>query len=148
MSLLRVDTIRDKVGTGAPNFDKGVNVVGDLDVDGTTYSLLITGANANFVGVVTAANFVCYSDNSLKINIEELTNSLDKVSQLNGVKFDWKETGESSIGLIAQDVEPVVPEIVSEIHNLKTINYIGLIPILIEAIKELKQEIEDLKNNK
>lgn len=148
MSLLRVDTIRDRVGTGAPSFDKGANIVGDLDVDGTTYSLLITGANANFVGVVTAANFVCYSDKNLKINIEELTNSLDKVTQLNGVKFDWKETGDSGIGLIAQDVEPIVPEIVSEVHNIKTVNYISLIPILIEAIKELKQEIEELKNNK
>lgn len=148
MSLLKVDTIRSKDGTAAPNFDKGINVVGDVDVDGTTYSLLITGANANFVGVVTAANFVCYSDRNLKINIEELTNSLDKISLLNGVKFNWKETGDSSIGLIAQDVEPVIPEIVSEIHNTKTINYMAIIPILIEAIKELKQEIEDLKNNK
>jgi hypothetical protein len=148
MSLLRVDTIRSKDGTGAPSFDLGANVIGDLDVDGTTYSLLITGANANFVGVVTAANFVCYSDKNLKINIEDLTDSLDKISQLNGIKFNWKETGSPSIGLIAQDVESVIPEIVSEIHNIKTINYIALIPFLIESIKELKKEIQELKNNK
>lgn len=148
MSVLRVNTIRNKDGNSAPSCDLGLNVIGDLDVTGVTYSLLTTGANANFVGVVTASNFICYSDKTLKTNVEALDESLNKITQLNGVQFDWKDTGVHSIGMIAQEVEDIIPEIVSDIDNKKTINYISLIPILVEAIKELKQEIELLKNNK
>jgi hypothetical protein len=148
MSLLRVDVIRDKNGISAPSFDKGLNVVGNVDVVGTSNAVLVTGNNGNFVGIVTAANFICYSDKSLKNNIEPLSNSLDKINQLQGVKFNWNESTETSIGLIAQDVEKTIPELVSEVDNIKTVNYISLIPILIEAIKELKLEIEELKTNK
>jgi hypothetical protein len=148
MSLLRVDTIRDKNGTSAPNFDKGLNVTGNVDVNGTSNAVLVTGNNGSFVGIVTASNFICYSDRDLKHNIQELIDPLNKITQLQGVKFNWKDSESVSIGLIAQEVETIFPEVVSEVNNIKTVNYVALIPILIEAIKELKQEIECLKNNK
>jgi hypothetical protein len=148
MSLLRVDTIRDKNGTSAPTFDKGINVTGNVDVNGTSNAVLVTGNNGNFVGIVTAANFICYSDANLKDNIQELTDSLSKITNLQGVEFTWKDSNNTSIGLIAQEVEKAIPGVVSEVNGTKTVNYIALIPILIEAIKELKQEIEDVRNNK
>ena len=74
---------------------------------------------------------------------------MDKIKQLNGVNFYWKdsETMDASkqIGVIAQDVEKVFPELVGENEGYKTTNYIGLIPVLIEALKEQQQMIDDLK---
>lgn len=85
------------------------------------------------------------SDESLKTNIKELKNSLEIVNQLRGVTFDWKETGKSSVGVIAQDVEKVLPELV-KVDDIKSVNYNGLIAVLIEAIKDLSNEVEELKS--
>lgn len=84
------------------------------------------------------------SDESLKTNIKQLDNSLQKVNELRGVTFEWKETGKSSIGVIAQDVERVLPELVKQ-GDVKSVNYNGLIAVLIEAIKDLSNEVEELK---
>jgi len=96
---------------------------------------------------VDAPNFNSTSDIRLKENIETINNALDKVSDLNGVTFTWKENGKSSMGVIAQEVEKVAPEVISETNGYKAVNYDGLIGLLIESIKELKQEIEALKSN-
>jgi hypothetical protein len=69
---------------------------------------------------------------------------LEKVSQINGVLFEWKSTGETSAGVVAQEVEKVLPEVVKEIDG-KTVNYNGLIGLLIQAIKEQQAQIEELK---
>ena len=69
------------------------------------------------------------------------------LKQLRGVKFDWKESGLPSYGVIAQELEEVLPELVHG-NDPKTVNYNGIIGVLIEAIKELKAEVEELKNNK
>ena len=66
--------------------------------------------------------------------------------QLNGVTFDWKESGRSSLGVIAQEVEKVLPELVSG-EETKTVNYNGLIGLLIECIKNQQIEINNLKKN-
>jgi hypothetical protein len=92
------------------------------------------------------------SDIRLKKNIEPLTNSLDKVLQLQGVKYDWTEENknetQATIGLIAQDVEKVVPEVVVEYDmysDLKDIKYSHLTALLIEAVKEQQEQINTLK---
>jgi hypothetical protein len=64
---------------------------------------------------------------------------------LRGVKFDWKESGTHSYGVIAQELEEVLPELVSG-SDPRTVNYNGIIGVLIESIKELKAEINDLKD--
>ena len=97
-------------------------------------------------GEMTAINFNSTSDIALKENIHTVYNALETVSALRGVSFDWKETGKGSYGVIAQELEEVLPELVKQ-GEVKSVNYNGIIGVLIEAIKELKKEIEDLKNN-
>ena len=92
------------------------------------------------------------NDEKLKDNIKIVDGALDKLHQLRGVTFDWKRDGKSSAGVIAQDVLNVLPEAVTKVVGLKTneehltVNYSALTSILIEAIKELKAEVEELKN--
>jgi len=94
------------------------------------------------------------SDRNLKDNIKTITSATDKLTQLDGVTFNWIKDGTPSIGVIAQQVQGVFPELVTEVENLKnngkhlTVNYSGLVGVLIESIKELRKEIEDLKSTK
>jgi hypothetical protein len=94
------------------------------------------------------------SDIRLKENIKPIESALDKVSKLQGVTFDWKNKSEDildikeDIGFIAQDVQKVLPELVRENDNgMLSMRHQGITPILLEAIKELKAEIEELKSN-
>jgi hypothetical protein len=82
---------------------------------------------------------------NLKSNVKTIEDSLNKVLQLNGVSFDWNDSQQSSAGVIAQDVEKVLPEIVREnATGYKSLNYNGLIGLLIEAVKEQNKTIEML----
>jgi hypothetical protein len=90
------------------------------------------------------------SDKRLKENIKPIDSALDKVMKLNGVTFDWKEKGitniKEDIGFIAQDVQKVIPELVRENEDgMLSMRHQGVTPLLLEAIKELKAEIEELK---
>ena len=94
------------------------------------------------------------SDERLKTDIVKIENATDKVSQLNGYTFTYKSDGKKSAGVIAQEVEKVLPSAVSEkVMPLKTddgvayktVQYDQIIGLLIESIKELKQEINELK---
>lgn len=102
-------------------------------------------------GNIIAYSTTTSSDENLKENIQVVDNAVDKVNALRGVTFDWKRDGKSSAGVIAQDVLEVLPEAVTKVTGLKnneehlTVNYAALTSILVEAIKELKQEIEELK---
>ena len=96
-------------------------------------------------GEASATNFNSTSDESLKTNIHTVENSLDIVDQLRGVSFDWKENGKGSYGVIAQELEQVLPELVAQ-TDPKSVNYNGIIGVLIEAIKELKKDINELKS--
>lgn len=95
-------------------------------------------------GTITATDFNSASDINLKENIKPLEDSLDKVLKLNGVSFDWKETQQPSMGVIAQELEEVFPELVRS-GDIKSVNYNGLIGVLIEAVKEQQKQIEELK---
>ena len=109
-------------------------------------------------GVLTvSSDVVAYgspSDKRLKENIKPIESALDKVSKLQGVTFDWKESDsilniKEDIGFIAQDVQKVIPELVRENEDgMLSMRHQGIAPILLEAIKELKAEIEELKFNK
>ena len=98
-------------------------------------------------GTMTAVDFNSTSDINLKENIHTIGNALEITEQLRGVSFDWKETGRSSYGVIAQELEEVLPELVKQ-GEVKSVNYNGIIGVLIEAIKELKKEVKELKNTK
>ena len=87
------------------------------------------------------------SDERLKKNIKPLDNSLANICQLEGVTFDWRDDGSHGEGFIAQQVEPIIPGVVNtdEDSGMKSINYVGLISHLVEAIKEQQTQIDALK---
>ena len=93
------------------------------------------------------------SDIRLKENIKPIKNATDKVKRLAGVTFDWKKDGEQSAGLIAQDVEKVLPSAVKEKElplktddgkEYKTVQYNQVIGLLVEAVKEQQETINKL----
>jgi len=101
-------------------------------------------------GDVIAAS-TAFSDERLKENIKKIENPLKAIEQLNGVTYDWKSNGKSSVGVIAQDVQKVFPDLVKEVQPLEgdekrlTVNYDGLIGVLIEAVKDLSNQVNELK---
>ena len=97
------------------------------------------------VGVATATDFNSTSDINLKENVKIIDNAVDKVNSISGITFNWKENKKPSAGVIAQEVEKILPEIVQENDGNKTLNYNGLIGLLIEAVKEQQEEINNLK---
>ena len=100
----------------------------------------------NASGDIQAVNFNSTSDESLKENVQTITNALDKVDSLRGVNFDWIDSGKAATGVIAQEIETILPEVVTEDEDgIKHVAYGNVVGVLIEAIKELKAEIEDLK---
>jgi len=111
-------------------------------------------AFANDGSLRCQGNITAYSDPSdikLKENITNIPNSLDKVKSLNGVQFTYKKDGGKSSGVIAQEVEAVLPELVYESKDLdtdeafKVVRYGNMVGLLIEAIKEQQEQIEELK---
>jgi len=94
--------------------------------------------------VVNATDFNSTSDINLKTNIKTITNPIDKIIKIDGVSFNWKSNNKSSLGVIAQNIEKVLPELV-EGNDTKTVNYNGIIGLLIECVKDQQKQIDDLK---
>lgn len=140
----------------------------------TNYGIYASAANginnyaAYFSGSTYCTGAYLPSDEKLKENVEDMDNSLTKVLKLNPKKYDYKikEFAQMNLpkgkrfGLIAQDVETVFPELITEItepdtseipepnkklNTFKAVDYVSLIPILVQAIKEQQQEINDLR---
>jgi len=101
-------------------------------------------------GAITATgNITAYSDEKIKKNVKVIPNALDKVSRIRGVTFERTdiESDKRYTGVIAQEIEAVLPEVVQEdSKGIKTVAYGNIVGLLIEAIKELKAEIEELKS--
>ena len=95
-------------------------------------------------------NVTAYSDINLKENIEVIPNALEKVSEIRGVTYDRKDVeGPRQAGVIAQEVEAVLPEVVmTDGKGTKSVAYGNLVGLLIEAVKELKAEVEALKQER
>jgi len=98
--------------------------------------------------IVNAVDLGLASDEKLKQNIKDIENH-NVIDNMRPVEFNWKTNGKKSYGLIAQEVEKILPEIVSEddITGNKSVSYIQLVPFLLQYVKELKKEIEELKQN-
>ena len=128
-----------------------------MSVNGTN----VTGAQAyqssaiyyDTSNIVYAQDFAAASDATLKTYVGSITNALLSVQQINGIKYVWNEKGiaqgflnkDIQIGLYAQEVQEVLPEAVYQSNGYLNVSYDKLIPLLIEAIKELKNEIDLLK---
>ena len=111
----------------------------------------ITIGNANTL-TLFPGEVANYSDKRLKFNIETINNSLSTLCQLRGVRYNRNDVNNESkkhIGLIAQEVEKIVPEVVNQSggqHNYLSVNYGNLVSLLIESIKELNTNVTTLKN--
>jgi len=101
--------------------------------------------NFTITGTATATQFNSTSDSSLKTNVVKLHNSIDVLKRLRPVSYNWKDNNKKSYGVIAQELETVLPELVgvSEFNGKKTVNYIPLIAMLIDAIIDLNEKIEN-----
>jgi len=95
--------------------------------------------------VVTAPNFVSSSDARLKSDIAPIAGALAKVQALTGVTFTMAGSDTRQMGLIAQDVQAVAPEAVVETEGVLRLAYGNLVGLLVEAIKDLAQEVDQLK---
>jgi hypothetical protein len=114
--------------------------VGCAGGKGGSYMFQVCG-----VAGVGAAAYYYTSDARLKDNIKPLQSSLQKVRQLNGYTFNWKEGGRADIGVVAQEVEKVFPDLVKTgADGFKSVEYGNLVAPLIEAIKELANNLDAL----
>ena len=91
-------------------------------------------------------NVVTTSDERLKTNIKTIDNALEKTCLLRGVSFTYIQENKNSIGLIAQEVENIIPEVVHEYDGIKSLAYSNLVGLLVEAMKEQQVQINELKN--
>ena len=102
-----------------------------------------TSSRGMSVGVVTATDFNSSSDIRLKENIQKIDNPIDKIVRIDGVTFDWKSDNKPSMGVIAQNIEEVLPELVNG-EDSKSVNYNGIIGLLIECVKTQQEQIDEL----
>ena len=121
------------------NTDTTYSAGNGLSLSGTTFYM-----SGSYSGNFTATgNITAYSDERLKSNIETISGALDKVNALRGVSYT--KDGENSIGVIAQEVQKVIPEVVQDNEEYLSVAYGNLVGVLIEAVKELSAEVEALK---
>ncbi len=97
-------------------------------------------------GTLKCKTFDSLSDGRLKTNIVSIEDALGKLQELRGVEYDWKNGSGASVGIIAQEVEAVYPQLVSNTEERMTVNYNGLVGLLIQAVNELAAEVEKLKS--
>ena len=129
------------------------NNIGFLNPSGSWSSRTDSSGNFTATGSVTA-----YSDKRLKENFINIEHPLEKIKKLNGGTFTWKtgidaikiKAGRLDYGIIADEVQEIMPELVIDITELdgsvyKTVDYTKIIPLLIEAIKEQQIQIEELQ---
>jgi len=122
----------------------GVFVAGD-DI---THAITLPNSNQANRGKIKANAFVSYSSARYKDNIETLNDPMTVLNQINGVSFNWKDTGDLDYGFIAEDVGKVLPSIVSWEDNKKDaqgMDYLKIISFLVEATKKQQKEIDELK---
>lgn len=127
---------------GAPDFIYSGSKVGiNNTVSDLTYNLEVSGS------IRASAAVLSNSDERLKENIYPIDNALSRVGQIEGVYFDWKKGGDRQVGVIAQQVQKVLPEVVSEDKDsYLSVDYSKIVPLLIEAINEQNSIIMDLED--
>ena len=115
----------------------------DISATDGDFSNNVTVTNDFSAGSITETSSI-----ALKTDITPIENALDSIAALAGVSYTRRSTGRRESGLIAEEVEKILPEIVSDTGEYKSISYSRLNAYLTEAVKSLKQEIEELKGNK
>ena len=139
------------VGANASGTNNGELVVNDLGTAvsgaGIRRMTIKTNGAVQFTGTVTAAGYYTSSSLALKDNVRTFVNALDTVNRLRGVRFDWKESGQPAVGLIAEEVENVVPEVITRADNgtAAGVSYASLVGVLVEAVKEQQAAMQATK---
>ena len=125
------------------------------DFDNTEFSTIanstldISGLCCMNANLEIAGNIISQSDRRIKANIAPMEDCLQKIKNINGCKYNRFDLNDDlHIGLIAQEVEEVFPELVTETNNVKGINYQGFIAVLLNCIKELNHKLEKLEIKK
>ena len=117
---------------------------------GAISGLFVSSTKLQFnpsTGTLSATVFTSLSDRTQKTDITPITDAIETVKQLQGVKYKWIDNhNKESIGVIAQDIEKVLPEVVNQNPDgLKSVSYGNIVGLLIEAIKEQQVRIEELE---
>lgn len=135
-------TVLNVSGGGNARFGNDVSIINDATVGG---DLTVTG-NVRAVGNLITKYSA--SDIALKENLQIINNALDKVQQVNGYTFNYKDNPEERVsGVVAQEIEKVLPEVVyNPDGTYKAVRYDNIIPLLLEAIKELNGKVDDLES--
>jgi hypothetical protein len=136
------------VGTNATGVNQGEFIINDVGTAvggvGNRRMTITNDGAVQFTGTVYAAGFVPTSSAAFKTNIRTFENALDTVNRLRGVRFDWKDSGQPAVGLIAEEVNEVLPEVVAqEGGEARGVNYANLVAVLVEAVKEQQKTIEE-----
>jgi hypothetical protein len=130
------------VDVRAPIFYDRDNPAFFLDPNATGTSLNVAGS------IVAAGNVTAYSDIRIKANVETIPSALNKIDQIRGVTYtrtDLDDKEQRYAGVIAQEIEAVLPEAVRDLGNIKAVDYNATIALLIQAVKELRDEVEMLR---
>ena len=125
--------------------------VTNASITNLTVSNFSLGSNTDITcrNLTATGNINSASDSNLKEDIEVISGAVESLKQINGVNFTWKSSKGKSMGVIAQDVEKVFPDIVdTNDDGLKSVNYSGIIGALVEAVKELSARVEELEASK
>ena len=107
--------------------------------------LATTTSGVSVTGTLSAGEVTATSDERLKSDIQTIDNALDKVMNMRGVSYT--KQAEKGIGVIAQEIEKVLPEVVTD-GEYKSVAYGNIVGVLIEAIKEQQKQIDELKKDK
>lgn len=119
------------------------NVTGGLEIINDAYTTVLFSLS-NVGDIVASGNVTAYSDEKLKTNITTIENALALVEQMRGVRYNRIEDGKAGIGVVAQEMQQVLPEVVLEGDNL-SVAYGNLVGVLIEAVKELSARVKELE---
>jgi hypothetical protein len=144
-ATLRCDADRWRVymgGSGNSQETLTVTEGGDVGIKDSSPSYRLDVAGT----IRATGDVIAYSDERVKENIKTIDSSLEKVNKLRGVEFNKIGEDKKSIGVIAQEVEKILPEVIAtDDEGMKSVAYGNMVGVLIEAIKELNAEVKELK---
>ena len=148
-TYLRGDNTWTSIGITLNNSPSGTLYPTMSSTDSGSFSTAYVSSSAltftTATGTLSATQFTSLSDTNRKKNIRPIENAINITKKLEGVRFNWKDTDAPSIGVIAQEVEKVLPELVVENDGVKSVSYGNIVGVLIEAIKEQQVRIEELE---
>lgn len=137
------------VGANASGPNTGEFIINDIGATtgglGQRRLTITNDGEAHFTGMVVAPEFAQTSSARFKEQIEPLASGREKIAALQPVSFVWKDTGEESLGLVAEEVAEILPSAVSydESNLVSSVNYSGVVAVLIQAVKEQQQQIDN-----